>query len=580
MSSPSSKNQGAQSFGSPTKKWIAKKFSQDFDAPPGAPSLLVRLLQSRNFKSWDEVLEFVNPKLQSMKDPMCLLNMRKAVARLLEAREKDQCVAVYADFDLDGSSGLALLHEGLKRLGFKKLLFYQPRRLSEGYGLHASAIEELAQLGADVVVTVDVGITGFEAAIKARELGIDLIITDHHLAKSELPEAFAIINPNQNDCPSGLGYLSGAGVAFYLVLALRKTLTERGEKFDWNPKLLLDLFVIGTLTDLVPLVNENRTLVKHGLHVLSQTKRVGLRALLDYLEMNNRLLTSTDVAMGLAPKLNALTRMDLGLLPRDIYFVEDKTRAEEMIINVLENNSSRKKLQEQAEREAFENFKGSVKNGFVWSFSKNYHKGVIGLVATKLAQELGVCAFVGSISEESIVTGSCRRPDGCDHLSLVSALEKASESLIRFGGHAPAAGFALQLENEESFARGLESYFSQTQLNQNVAKTYDVECNFSEISADFINWLESLEPFGSEFEIPIFYSQSVRVEDCVNLKGGHLRLHLSQAQHRQNAIYFSPPQDLNLSVGDNIDLIYQIQKNHYQGRSRLQLLVKDLRLSI
>ncbi|MGZ3798449.1 MAG: single-stranded-DNA-specific exonuclease RecJ, partial [Pseudobdellovibrionaceae bacterium] len=281
------------------------------------PPLIGQILASRGFSDSSQVDKFLFPKLTSLKEPLLLKGMDQAVARLGQAALHKEKVCIYADFDLDGTSGLALLKLGMQALGFADVIHYQPKRLSEGYGFHAHAVEELHKQGVTLIVTVDVGITANPAVEKAQALGIDVILTDHHLPGAVLPPAFVIVNPNQKSDDSGLGYLCGAGVAFYLLRALKRYFFDHPTlpKNNFDLKEVLDFFTIATLTDMVPLLEDNRVLVKHGLLKLSETRRPGLRALLAELGLENRPLTSQDVAIRFAPKLNALSRMECGILP-------------------------------------------------------------------------------------------------------------------------------------------------------------------------------------------------------------------------------------------------------------------------
>ena len=249
------------------------------------PPLIKKLLMIRGLRDSDQVLKWLSPKLSELKDPFTLLNMQKGVDRLVEAFRKQETICIYADFDLDGTSGLALFQDGLKQLGFKHLLLSQPKRLSQGYGFHAHLLDELKNQNVSVIVTIDVGITALEACLRATELEMDVILTDHHQPSKELPKAFAVINPNQKEDRSGLGYLAGAGVAFYLLRALKRGLVNAKlvSESSLDLKSVLDCFGIATLTDMVPLIEDNRALVKQGLLQLEKTARPGLRALLENL---------------------------------------------------------------------------------------------------------------------------------------------------------------------------------------------------------------------------------------------------------------------------------------------------------
>ena len=553
------------------------------------PGLIWKVLQSRGLTSADEVNKHLSPKLQDLTNPYELDGMKLAVERMLQAFHEKEKICLYGDFDLDGTSALALLLKGLKLLGYKDLEYYQPKRLSEGYGLHVHAIEKFADQNVDLVVTVDVGITALDAVARANELGVDVIITDHHLPQETLPPAVAVVNPNKGDCPSQLGHLCGTGVAFYLILALKMAFKEQGLlKKDFDPKVLLDCFVIGTLTDLVPLVGENRVLVKHGLKELAKTDRPGLRALMEELGLAGRELTSQEVAIRFAPKLNALSRMETGIFPLDIYLEENTGEACQLIEEVMANNEMRLRLQAEAEAEAWEQAKELDQKGYVWVWSPNFHKGVVGLVATKLAQGLGVPAFVGSLnSETGFVTGSARVPNDKAG-SVLQALESAGEELKGFGGHAPAAGFEVSKDKVEDFNQALGRHYESAASNPNPEEfpvVYDAEGSLEEVNPQFMKWFHHLGPFGAGWEPVTLKVSELEIKGVRELRGGHLRLEVADrlSPQRLEALWFSPPADhpfasVRQQVGQVIDLLCEPQWNFFAGRQTLQLLVRDLRI--
>ena len=508
--------------------------------------------------------------------------MEKSVARLVRAREAQEKVCIYADYDLDGTSACALLRRALEGLGFERIAHYQPSRLTEGYGLHEVALRKIAAAGATVVVTVDLGITAIHEANVARELGVDLIITDHHLPKESLPEAFAVVNPNRGNCPSGLGHLCGTGVAFYLALALRRSLLESGAVTDaFDPKSLLDCFAIGTLTDMVPLVDENRALVKHGLLQLAKTDRPGLRVLLQALKMWGQPLTSQDVAIRFAPKLNALSRMELGVQPLDLYLVEDEREAQRLVAEVLTSNQTRVSLQRQAEALALDKLEASPPRGCAVVIDRSFHRGVVGLVAARICQDYGIPAFVGAAEENGEVVGSVRAPDG---VNVLVAMESAGDALVKFGGHAAAAGFETRAADEVRLRERLERFFEErASAEAAFAKTwaYDAECELEEIGDAFMAWYDHLAPFGQSFQPPIFRLRRAQVASVRELKGGHLRLTLAGSSTRDRAaIWFSPPSGRpSLKPGDAVEALVEPQWNWFNGRKSVQLLIQDLKLA-
>lgn len=545
------------------------------------PAGIVRLLQSRGFQNFQEAQDFLYPQLKSLKDPYLIVGMKKAVDRLVQAFIHSEKICIYADFDLDGTSGLALLKQGLEALGYRNLLWYQPKRLSEGYGFHASAVEDLARMGVQVIVTVDVGITAPAACKKANELGLDVILTDHHLPSGELPEAFVILNPNQKVCDSQLNYLCGAGVAFYLLRALKRAFFESPDlpKPDFDLRSVLDLFTIATLTDMVPLLEDNRILVKHGLVELQNTQRPGLRALLDELNLSNQVLTSQDVGMKLAPKINALSRMETEILPRDLYLAKDLNHARSLVSDVMKNNSDRVQRQSEAEVEAMKLLESWDNSHFIFVVSPLFHRGVLGLVATKLVQAFNRPCFVGALTEsEGVIVGSARVPSGSE-VSLVEALSAASQSLSRHGGHSAAAGFELFEKNLEQTKKLLSEYFTALSLKpQQRVVEYDTDLSLEEIDQNFMEWHNFIGPFGVAFPIPLFRLSQFKIAQRKELKGGHLKLEIvsESGKRLKDVLYFSPPPDFASQPDQSFDALVELQWNYFLGRKSLQVLIKEI----
>jgi single-stranded-DNA-specific exonuclease len=558
----------------------------------GFPHLISQLLSSRGVDS-EKMDTVLNPKLSSLKDPSCIFEMDKATERLIRAYKNNEKICIYADFDLDGTSGLAILKDGFEKLGFQAISFYQPKRLAEGYGFHAHAVEELHSLGITVIVTVDVGITSFAAFQKARELGIDAILTDHHLPISEiadglvtekLPDAYCLVNPNQKKCSSGLGYLCGAGVGFYLIRSLKRAFLNDPDlpKNEWDLKSLLDLFCIGTLTDMVPLIDDNRVLVKHGMIALQNTIRPGLRVLLEKLDLADRPLTSQDIAIRFAPKLNALSRMESDLLPIHIYIEKSMSRARELVDQMMKNNLTRQSLQSSAEDKAFALIENWTNTDFVFVMSDEFHRGIIGLIATKLANDLNRPAFVGSLNSEGMVVGSSRLPNGFDG-NLVVALKSAENFLTRFGGHAAAAGFEFAAANESNVINSLTAFFSENKKNPKPLEIeFDAIASLSEINSNMMKWHDHLGPYGMGFQIPVFRFNSLKLSKLKELKGGHLKLSFeseTEQTEKIDALYFSPTESRKKDIleGQNYDVLGELQINYFNRNQTIQLLLKDFK---
>lgn len=548
------------------------------ESPIAMPEPLWNTLYGRGFQTKDQVDNLFSPSLLDLSDPFSIKNMDVACERLLKAFINHEKVTIYADFDLDGTSGLALLYDGLTQLGFENLTYFQPKRLSEGYGLHSHIVEELAKTGTQVVITVDVGITALAAAKKAKECGIDLIITDHHLPYDELPDAYTVVNPNQKACDSGLGYLCGAGVGFYLLMAIKKTLAQKGlGNQNFNLKDVLEFFVIGTLTDLVPLVGDNRVLVKHGLIRLSNTQRPALKSLIYSLSLNDRLLTSQEVAISLAPKLNALSRMEAEILPREVLLETNPEKAHDIVQNVLKTQEDRKQHQRSAYLKALELQETMAQKGYVWVWSHEFHKGVIGLVATALSDLLRVPAFVGSINEKGEISGSSRCPDGTEY-DLTKVLDSCKAALTKHGGHAQAAGFGLAAESALLFDELLKKHFEDNNKPSSAKIiVYDSVATFTDLTPKFMKWCEGLEPYGKDFPNLIFKFEDVKVVSIKNMNGGHLRFSLEQEGKTFFAVVFSPSDVYKkINNGNLIDIVAEVRWNYFRGSRTLQLNLKDV----
>lgn len=571
-----------------TSLWKPREFQHEVQTPSNVegqwPSLIGKILAARGFSEKGDVEKLLFPKLADLKDPLLLKGMSQALERLGSAYLNNEKICIYADFDLDGTSGLALLKTGLLALGFPQVLHYQPKRLSEGYGFHVAAVEDLKKQGVSLIITVDVGITAHAAVDKAKELGIDVILTDHHLPAETIPQAYVVVNPNQGDCPSGLGYLCGAGVAFYLLRGLKRYFHDNPQlpKNNWDLKEVLDYFTIGTLTDMVPLVDDNRVLVKHGLVKLAETSKAGLRALLEELDLVGRPLTSQDVAIRFAPKLNALSRMESGVLPIDIFLLEDSAQARSMVREVMRNNSTRVQLQNDAELEAQELLKDWPYKDFVFVASKSFHRGIVGLIATKLSQVYNKPAFVGSLGDDGMIVGSARLPQG-QEACLVEAMTTAQNFLNRFGGHSAAAGFEIAETKVPGFIEKLEAHFSELREKPKPLEIfYDVEACLSEVNTGLMKWYDFVGPFGTGFSIPLIHFNSLQVLSRRDLKGGHLRLKVADpnGSFSSEALLFTPtPRQLDTlqNVPGFYHILGELQWNYYAGQKTVQILIRDLK---
>jgi len=548
----------------------------------GVPDLIQSWAQLRGYETSEDFRSFYDFKLKDLTNPLSLLGMEESLPRLKKALELDEKICVYADYDMDGTPGLALLLRGLNLCGFKNLTYFQPNRFDHGYGVHPEIVGDFIEdQGVSLFITVDVGITAVEAVRVAKEKGADFIVTDHHQAKEILPDAFAIINPNQPSCESGLGYLCGAGVAFYLVLALRTYLKDNDLlQNDFNPKALLDCFAIATLTDMVPILKDNRALVQHGLVELRRTQRKGLRVLMKELRIGMDPLMAQDVSIRLSPKLNALGRMNSSLNALDLFLVKDEDEAFEFVSTVLKSHEDRVEIQQKGESiiDEFLMDQSGQDYNHLFLFSEHFHKGVVGLLATKVVKKYGVPAFVGTVQGDKII-GSARAPDG---VNVLAAMEACSGYLNQFGGHKQAAGFELPVDQAPALAQSFHSHFAQLGVGSgDKVLFYDFSTDLGEMDHHFLSWMEKLEPIGRGFEPPLLHFDGLFVASQRTLKNAHFKFKLKDIEGREiDALWFFPGDEVlkKKMTSKRVRVVAEPSRNVYKGQSKLQLLIRDLKV--
>lgn len=562
------------------------------------PTKLRAYLERFNISTAQEMFNFLQPKLSTLDNPYKIDNCERASERLWKAFVNQETVLIYGDYDLDGTSGIILLYESFKALGFQNLHYFQPSKANDGYGLHAHVLEKLkAEKNIDVVVTVDVGITGNVACDKAVQLGIDVIVTDHHLAQDELPNAYAIVNPNQPGDQSGLGYLCGCGVGFYLVRGLCKKWIQNGSPVALDLKSILPYFAVATVTDMVPLIKDNRTLLKFAFESFKTVTNFGFKALLTELNLNNKKLDTSDIGLQLAPKINAITRMSSELKPIDLFFINSEAEAKVFAKNILKLNVERKQLQEAGLQEAKAAYEAHIKNypidsedhhrAFFYS-SEHIHHGVTGLVASKLVESFGGSFFIGAHARDTdVVVGSSRKPDHVNY-SLVDLMATSKDRWIRFGGHASAAGFEYLKSNEEAIRNGSDEFLmtAQSAINEAASPSVNrceepIELNWFDLNTHFFSWVQFLEPFGSHFPEPIFKLSKVPVLSVKVMKEKHFKLNVVNPHNREalNFVLFNSTEEqrqLLNSLNRELNICFKIKKDTFNYNQRFQFIVESL----
>ncbi len=546
---------------------------------PQIPPLVVHILYNRGITSPEEVRAFLLGREQPSPSPFRLRDMHRAVTRLRRAIRRGEPIAVYGDFDVDGVTATAILLETIRALG-GKVIPYIPNRVEEGYGLNKVALRHLARKGVKVVLTADCGIRSLEEAAYARRLGLDLIITDHHSIGPELPEAVAVVNPKREDCPYPFKELAGVGVAFKLAEAL--LLSNRHVPLSdtpLTPEDFHDLVALGTVADMVPLLGENRALVLKGLKRLNEGSRPGVRALIRAAGLSPGKVNSTAISFILGPRLNAPGRLDSAMHSLKLLLSRDEREAAELARQLNDWNRRRQRLMngalELARRKVYEEFD---RDFIIVVGDESFAPGVVGLVASKLVEEFYRPVIVMELGPERS-RGSAR---SIPEFNITAALDECAELLLRYGGHAAAAGLTLATSRLPEFRRRIAEIARRSLdgLELRPALVIDAEVSLAELNWGVYSLLARLEPFGYANPEPLFLSRRVRVLDR-RLVGGdaeHLKLTLSDGSRAWDAIAFRMADKFSL-LGDYVDVVFALKADEWGGEKKLQLHVKDIRAS-
>ncbi len=507
---------------------------QDLKRQTGLSTLTLRVCVLRGLETAAAIEAYLCPRFENLTHPFQIRDMDRAVDRLVQSRNKSERIRIFGDYDVDGTTGAALLFWMFHEFGFelKNIDVRQPDRFKDGYGLNIGAVEAAVQEGVHVLVTVDCGITSFEAASRAQELGLELIIVDHHqldLGKG-LPPAHSVINPQRADCESGLKQLCGCGLAFYLAMALR----SRGRQEGWflqggepNLKKHLDLVVIATAADMVPLIGDNRILVRYGLEVLKHSQKPGVKALMDAAGLGSKDLSPSHLGFVLGPRINASGRMQSASLALELLTTMDSLRAADLAFELERLNEERAIIQNQIWDEIRIRVEqglaqGKYRNGIVVADSK-WHEGVVGIVASRVTETFRKPAAVIALRED-LGKGSVRSFGGKD---VLAALRACSSTLIGFGGHRHAAGLSLSLDRVEEFVKAFDQALEKIEFDsQGGALFVEGACSLEEFSVQNLQELERLGPFGPGNPEPVF-TVTAKVKHHRVLKGRHLKLSLA-----------------------------------------------------
>lgn len=540
----------------------------------GIPPLAAMVLCARGLDTPEKAAAFLDAGLGQLRNPLLMKDMDKAAARVARALADGETIAVYGDYDVDGITSTCLLTDFLRSEG-GQVIPYIPGRMEEGYGLNTDALDTLSREGVSLVVTVDCGITAVEEAGHARMLGVDLVVTDHHECKADLPQAVAVVDPHRGDCPYPFKCLAGVGVALKLVLALggpgrQRELLER----------YADLAAIGTVADVMNLTGENRTIVRLGLERLRHTARPGLKALLREAGLEERPLTSGTIGYTLAPRINASGRMGCAALAGELLLTDSPVRGEELAARLCQLNRERQAIEAEIyeECQALAQALPQQQRYALVLAGEHWHQGVVGIVASRLADKYSCPTFMICL-QDGKGKGSCRSFAG---FNLFAALEHCAPLLEGFGGHELAAGFTILEENIPAFTQAMNDYVCSATGGEEMVSVLDIDAEVEDpglLTLDGVEGLDLLEPYGSGNPKPVFSLSGCLITALSEVGGGrHLKLKLAAAGRSFDAIFFSATAaQAAVAVGDRIDVAFTPQVNEYRGWRTVQLQVCDLR---
>lgn len=556
----------------PTYNWQFSPQVEDADftkiaKSAGLSSEVACLLFQRGIKDESSLKKFLDPSLEDLHDPYLLHDMDKAVERIRQAIERGELILVYGDYDADGMTSASIVKESLEQLG-AECLIYLPNRFTDGYGPNASVYKYfIEQQGVSLIVTVDNGVAGHEAIDLAQSMGVDVIVTDHHSMPEVLPDAYAIVHPEHQEADYPFKHLAGCGVAFKLACALLEEVQVE----------LLDLVAIGTIADMVSLTDENRVMVQYGLEVLRNTQRLGLQELFEIAGISSGDISEETVGFQLAPRLNALGRLDDPNPAIDLLTGFDDEEVHEIALMIQEKNEERKEIVQAIYEEA----KSLVDpNKSVQVLAKEgWNPGVLGIVAGRLLEELGQTVIVLNI-EDGRAKGSARSIEAVD---IFEALDPHRELFIAFGGHAGAAGMTLEAEQLDALSEILETYVKDKGIDAKCkSQLYlDEELDLENLNLDTVKSFERLAPFGMDNQKPIFYIRDFQVENARSMGAGdsHLKLRISKGTASFEVVAFGQgAKATEFAQTKQLELAVTLSVNQWNGQTTLQLMMVDARV--
>ncbi len=557
------------------KKWIFSKFDKEYAADIAEryelnPFAAV-LLASKNFEDEEELEAFLSDDSSFFVDPYELPDMDKAVERIRRAIDNFERIMVYGDYDADGVSSTALLYLYLQEAG-ADVQYYIPDRLTEGYGMNLDAVRKIKERDVSLIITVDNGISAILESEKIKALGMDLVITDHHRPGDALPDAVAVVDPYRADYDGVFCEWAGVGVAFKLIEALSDGDEELLERYG-------DIVTLGTVGDVVPLKNENRSFVKSGIEILSEVARPGIEALKEVSGVASSRLTSSNIAFTLVPRINAAGRMGSADTAIKLLLSEDITQARALACEIQQSNIQRQQTEMKIFQEAdakIEKTPDMIYDRVLVVEGENWHSGVIGIVAARLTEKYSrPCLVIGI--QDGVGKGSGRSIDG---FSLYDSLSAVSDCLDHFGGHTLAAGFQVDIDKIDELRKRINEYASHLDMPR---PSINIDCKISPkyVNVSLLDELSLLEPFGAGNHQPVFAMMKMRIDKIEGLsQNKHTKLHLSKKDAHITAMRFGvSPERFDFSQGDTVDIAVTLDKNEYMGNVSVSVIIKDIRFS-
>ena len=543
----------------------------------GYPWLVSEVLAQRGVTSAEDAAAFLERDRSLVHSPFLMKDMDAAVERISRAVSDGERIAVFGDYDVDGITATCIVVDYLKGRG-ADCLHYIPRRVEDGYGLGRDAILSLHQRGVELLITVDCGITGVEEVEYARTLGMDVVITDHHECKEELPAACAVVDPHRSDCPYPFKHLAGCGVALKLVLALGGS--DREEALFAR---YCTLAAIGTVADVMLMSGENRTIVSRGLESIDQSDFTGLHALLQEAGLADKAITSVQIGFVLAPRINAAGRMGAADMAADLLLCDDEQQAAALARQLCALNRERQAVEQDIFSQALEMIEAlprEERSALVLS-SDEWHQGVVGIVASRLSEKYSCPSFMIHLNA-GVGKGSCRSWGG---FNLFAALESCSDLLLGFGGHELAAGFTIEEKNIPAFRTRMNQYAKAYRGGEAPVSSLDIDVVLTHpgrVTLEEVEALDALEPYGAGNSRPVFCLRGATLERAQNVgQNRHLKLRLSKGSAQFDGIFFSAvSQSCGVAAGSRVDAAFYLQVNEFRGNRSVQLQMVDIRPSL